>query len=64
MTRLGCLSAMAEKETGKRKTYGLSLDFELMKEVKHLAVDEDRNVNEIIEEGMRLLLQKYKKRSK
>ena len=55
---------MAEKETGKRKTYGLSLDFELMKEVKHLAVDEDRNVNEIIEEGMRLLLQKYKKRSK
>ncbi|HQU28006.1 MAG: hypothetical protein H6750_04640 [Nitrospiraceae bacterium] len=54
---------MAEKAEGKRKTYGLSLDQELMKEVKHLAVDEDRNVNEMLEEGMRLLLQKYKKKS-
>ncbi len=53
---------MAEKESNKRKTYGLSLDPDLMKEVKHLAVDEDRNVNEMLEEGMRLLLQKYKKK--
>lgn len=53
---------MAEKKAGKRKTYGLSLDQELMKEVKHLAVDEDRNVNEMIEEAMQILLQRYKKK--
>jgi len=55
---------MAEKETGKRKTYGLSLEQGLMKEVKHLAVDEDRNVNDVIEEAMRDLVKKYKKRGK
>lgn len=55
---------MAEKAGGKRKTYGLSLDQELMKEVKHLAVDEDRNVNEMLEEAMRELLKKYKKKGK
>lgn len=55
---------MAEKAGGKRKTYGLSLDQELMKEVKHLAVDEDRNVNDLLEESMRDLLKKYKRNGK
>jgi hypothetical protein len=35
-----------------------------MKEVKHLAVDEDRNVNDLLEEAMRDLLKKYKKKGK
>ncbi len=56
--------SMAEKETGKRKPYGLSLEQGLMKEVKHLAVDEDRNVNDVIEEAMRDLVKKYKKKGK
>lgn len=55
---------MSDKTEKKRKTYGLSLDQELMREVKHLAVDEDQNVNEMVEEGLRLLIQKYKKRGK
>ncbi len=55
---------MSEKETRKRKTYGLSLDQDLMKEIKHFAVDEDRKVNEILEEAMRDLVRKYKRKSK
>jgi hypothetical protein len=55
---------MAENDPIKRKNYGLSLDPDLMKEVRHLAVDQDRNVNDMLEEGMRLLVQKYKKKGK
>ena len=55
---------MAEKPSSRRKTYGMSLDLTLMKEVKHLAVDEDRNVNDVLEEAMRDLLKKYKKKGK
>lgn len=55
---------MAEKPSSRRKTYGMSLDLALMKEVKHLAVDEDRNVNDVLEEAMRDLLKKFKKKGK
>ena len=55
---------MSEKQTSKRKPYGLSLDQDLMKEVKHLAVDEDRNVNDVLEEAMRDLLKKHKRKGK
>ncbi|MDR4495110.1 MAG: ribbon-helix-helix protein, CopG family [Nitrospirales bacterium] len=55
---------MTEKEPSKRKTFSLSLDQDLMKEFKHLAVDEDRNVNDMTEEAMRDLLKKYKKKGK
>ena len=55
---------MSEKPSNKRKPYGLSLDQDLMKEIKHLAVDEDRNVNDVLEEAMRDLLKKHKKRGK
>ncbi len=55
---------MVEREKGKRKSYGLSLDPDLMKEVRHLAVDEDRNVNDLLEEAMKDLLKKYKKKGK
>lgn len=53
---------MTEKIPGKKKTYSLSFDQVLMREVKHLAVDEDRNVNDLLEESMRDLLKKYKKK--
>ena len=57
-------SVMPEHEKGKRKPYGLSLDPDLMKEVRHLAVDEDRNVNDLLEEAMKDLLKKFKKKGK
>ncbi len=53
---------MRDKQKGKRKPYGLSLDTDLMKELRHLAVDEDRNVNDVLEEAMRDLLVKYQKK--
>jgi predicted transcriptional regulator len=48
------------KETEGRKTYGLRLDQALMKKLKHLAVDEDKASNELIEEAIRDLLKKYR----
>jgi hypothetical protein len=48
-----------------KKTYGLRLDQSMMKELGHVAVDEDRWVNDLVEEAVRDLLKKHKeKRSK
>jgi len=55
---------MPRKNIKNRKTYSHSLDQDLMKEIKHLAVDEDRNVNDMLEEAMRDLVKKYKKKGK
>ena len=55
---------MPRKNIKNRKTYSHTLDQDLMKEIKHLAVDEDRNVNDMLEEAMRDLVKKYKKKGK
>jgi hypothetical protein len=55
---------MVEKNSSGKKTYGLSLDQGLMKKIKHLGVDEDRAINDILEEAMRDLLEKHKKKGK
>ena len=43
-----------------RKNYGVRLNGALMRAVQHLAVDEEKNVNDLLEEAMRDLLKKYK----
>ena len=43
----------------QRKQYGLRLDAQLMREVEHLAVDEQKWLNELTEEALRDLLKKY-----
>ena len=48
-----------EKTEKPRKTFGLSLNRELMLEIQHLALDQDRYVNELLEEAARDLLKKY-----
>lgn len=53
---------MIDKPSGKRKTYSLSFDQALMRELKHLAVDEDCNVNDLLEEAARDVLKKHKKK--
>ena len=54
-----------EKAEKPRKTFGLSLNRELMLEIQHLALDQDRYVNELLEEAARDLLTKYmRKREK
>ena len=40
--------------------FGLSLDRQLMLDVQHLALDQDRYVNEVIEEAAKDLLKKYR----
>jgi hypothetical protein len=48
-----------ERESEGRKTYGLRLDQALVRQVKHLGVDEDKAVNDLVEEALRDLLKKY-----
>jgi hypothetical protein len=48
----------------RRKLFGLSLDRQLMLEVQHLALDQDRYVNEMIEEAAKDLLKKYREKAK
>jgi len=49
-----------DKSTEGRKNYGIRLDQALIRELSHLAVDEDRWVNELVEEAVRDLLKKYR----
>ena len=57
---------MARDKTGEKaaskKNYGLRLDQGAMKGLAHLAVDEDRWLNELVEEAIRDLLKKYEKK--
>lgn len=46
----------------ERKQFGLRLAIDLMRAVKHLAVDQGKPMNELVEEGLRDLLQKYRRR--
>lgn len=45
-----------------RKLYGLRLDKALMSEVQHIAIDEDRYANELVEEALQDLLKKHKEK--
>ncbi len=51
-----------ETKGSDRKAYGLRLEQALMKELKYLGVDQERNMNDLVEEAVRDLLKKYKKR--
>ena len=44
-----------------RKHFTTSLDEDLLKAIKKLAIDLDRTVNDLLEEGIEYLLKKYKK---
>jgi len=55
---------MARDKGAPKKNYGLRLDQGLMRELSHLAVDEDRWLNELIEEAVRDLLKKYRDKRK
>lgn len=56
--------SMAREKTDAKKNYGLRLDQGLMKELNHLAVDEDRWLNDLVEEAVRDLLKKYREKRK
>jgi metal-responsive CopG/Arc/MetJ family transcriptional regulator len=54
---------MAKKDS-KRKHFTTSLDPNLLKEIKKLAIDLDCSVNELLEEAIKHLLEKHKKKFK
>ncbi len=49
------------KDEVKRESYSVRLDPALIQELKHVAVDEKKPVSTLIEEGIRIVLKKYKK---
>jgi predicted transcriptional regulator len=56
---------MAHKKSNPgRKMYGLRLDQALLRDLQHLAVDEDKWMNEMVEEAIRDLLKKYREKRK
>ena len=44
----------------KRKSFNTTLDEDLMKKIKILAIQKDLNVNDLIEEGLKIVLDIYK----
>jgi hypothetical protein len=46
-----------------RRHFTTSLDERLLKAIKKLAIDLDRSVNDLLEEGIRYLLEKHEKQS-
>jgi len=46
---------------GKRKMYNTTLDIDLLKKLKMLAVEYDKRQNDLLEEAIRDLLKKYEK---
>ncbi len=53
-----------KKPVAGRKTYGLRLDQVLIKHLHYLGVDQDRWVNDLVEEAIRDLLRKYREKRK
>ena len=46
---------------GERKVFSTRIDQDLIKELKHLAVDEERPLNDLLEEAIQDLLMKYER---
>lgn len=44
-----------------RKAINTTIDADLIKEIKLLAIEEDCKINDLIEEGLKLVLEKRKK---
>jgi predicted transcriptional regulator len=48
----------------ERKVLSTRIDQDLIKELKHLAVDQDRPLNDLLEEAIQDLLAKHRKKAK
>jgi predicted transcriptional regulator len=47
-----------------RKMFATRIDSELQKALKHLSVDTEKNISDLTEEAIRLLLEKHKKKDR
>ena len=48
----------------ERKQFTTTIKEDALKNIKKLAIDLDRNVNDLLEEGIEYLLKKYEKKLK
>lgn len=51
-----------KKDEKPRKTFAVSFNRQLMLELQHLALDEDKFVNDLLEEAAKDLLKKYREK--
>ena len=49
---------------GDKKVFSTRIDEDRIKELKHLAVDENKSLGSLLEEAVRDLLKKYQKKPK
>ena len=49
---------------GRKKTFSTRIDDDLLKELKHLSVDTDKSLGELLEEAIAELIRKYSKPKK
>ena len=49
---------------GNKKIFSTRVDEDRIKALKHLAVDTDKSLGNLLEEAIKLLLKKYEKTSK
>lgn len=49
---------------GEKRVFSTRIDEDLVRELKHLAVDENRSLGSMLEEAIFEILRKYKKKSK
>jgi predicted transcriptional regulator len=49
---------------GQKKTFSTRIDQDRLKELKHLAVDQDKSLGIMLEEAIADLLKKYKRKKK
>ena len=47
---------------GQKKVFSTSIDLNCIKALKHLAVDTDKSLGRLLEEAIRDLVEKYKKK--
>lgn len=56
-TRMAEKSERSDKK--RRKVFGLSLNQQLMLDIQHMALDQDRYTNDLVEEALKDVLKKY-----
>jgi predicted transcriptional regulator len=49
---------------GQKRTFSTRIDEELLKALKHLSVDTDKSLGELLEEAIAELIRKYTKQKK
>jgi len=51
-----------KENMGEKKVFSTRIDEELIKKLKHLAVDEDKSLGNLLEEAIQEILKKYDKK--